>query len=71
MLLTIQLRWVGHLSRMEDTRLPKAVFYGEPCQGKRDRGAPRKRFKDQLRRQFRIAEIPEKDWESRARERVS
>ena len=60
MLLTRQLRWAGHLSRMEDTRLPKAVFYGELCQGKRDRGAPRKRFKDQLRRQLRAAEIPEK-----------
>ena len=71
MLLTRQLRWAGHLSRMEGTRLPKAVFYWELCQGKRDRGAPRKRFKDQLRRQLRAAEIPEKDWESRARERVS
>ncbi|XP_068689226.1 uncharacterized protein [Montipora foliosa] len=71
MLLTRQLRWAGHLSRMEDTRVPKAVFYGEMCQGKRDRGAPRKRFKDQLRRLHRAAEIPEKDWESRARERVS
>ena len=32
------------------------------------RGAPRKRIKDQL---LRAAEISEKDWESRARERVS
>ena len=69
MLLTRQLRWAGHLSRMEDMRLPKAVFYGELYQGKRDRGAPRKRYKDQLRRQLRAADIPEKDWESRARDR--
>ena len=56
---------------MEDTRLPKAVFYGELCQSKRDRGAPRKRFKDQRRCQLHADKTPEKDWESRARERVS
>lgn len=71
MLLTRQFRWAGHLSRMEDTRLPKAVFYGELCQGKRDRGAPRKRFKDQLKRQLRYAGISEKNWESIASERDS
>ena len=45
-----QLHWVGHVLRMDKTRIPKAVFYGELSEGKRDRGAPRKRFKDQLKR---------------------
>ena len=37
--------------------MPKAVFYGELSQGKRDRGAPRKRFKDQLKRQLTQADV--------------
>lgn len=69
MILNRQLGWAGHLSRMEDTRMPKAVLYAELCKGKRDRGAPRKCFKDQLKRQLGNVGIPEKNWESIARER--
>ena len=49
-LLQVQLRWAGHVSRMEDVRMRKAVFFSELQEGKRDRGAPRKRYKDQLKR---------------------
>ncbi|CAH1266354.1 Hypp3340 [Branchiostoma lanceolatum] len=69
LLLSKQLRWAGHLSRMEDSRMPKAVFYSELCQGKRDRGAPRKRYKDQLKRQLSSAGIPVKEWENIANDR--
>ncbi|KAI8484474.1 hypothetical protein Bbelb_377450 [Branchiostoma belcheri] len=56
---TRQIRWAGHLARMEDSRMPKAVFYGELCQRKREKqGSPRKRFKDQLKRQLTAADIP-------------
>ena len=41
----VPLRWAGHVTRMEDVRMLKAVIFSE---GKRDRGAPRKRYKDQL-----------------------
>ena len=64
-----QLRWAGHLTRMEDTIMPKAVFYGEMCEGKRDRGAPKKRFKDQLKQQLSAAGIPEDDWQKNAMSR--
>ena len=57
MLMSRQLRWVGHVMRMDNTRMPKAVFYGELSEGKRDRGAPRKRFKDQLKRQLTLGNI--------------
>ena len=46
MLMKSQLRWAGHVSRMEDHRLPKIVLYGELSTGHRDRGAPKKRYKD-------------------------
>ena len=35
-----QLRWAGHVARMDDMRLPKVVFFGELSEGKRNRGFP-------------------------------
>ena len=55
-LLQVQLRWAGHVTRME-VRMPKAVVFSEPQEGKRDHGAPRKRHKDQLKRQLAQAVI--------------
>ena len=69
MLMIRQLRWAGHVSRMDDSRMPKAVFYSELCQGKRDRGAPRKRYKDQLKRQLNQADINSSEWEQLAENR--
>ena len=66
MLMLRQLRWAGHLTLMESSRMPKAVFYGELSQGKRDCGAPRKRFKDQLKRQLTQAGIDHSEWEALA-----
>ena len=55
--LQVQLRWAGHFTRMEDVRIPKAVFVSEFQKGKRDCGAPRKCYKDQLKRQLAQAGI--------------
>ena len=41
-----QLRWSGHLVRMTDDRIPKALFYGQLKTGGRTRGGQRKRYKD-------------------------
>ena len=41
-----QLPWTGHIIRMNDSRLPKAVFYGELTKGKRLCGGQRLRYKD-------------------------
>ena len=51
-LLQVQLRLVGHVTRMEDVGMPKAVVFSELQERKLDRGAPRKRYKDQLKRQL-------------------
>ena len=41
-----QLRLSGHVSRTPDTRIPKAIFYGELSERERDRRVPRKRWKN-------------------------
>ena len=44
-----QLRWVGHIARMPDERIPKRVFYGQLSSGQRSRGRPLLRYKDRLK----------------------
>ena len=61
--------WTGHLSRMDDTIIPKAVFYGKLRQGRRDRGPPRRCYKDQLKRQRTLVNIDDKGWEQLAADR--
>ena len=56
-MLQVQLRWAGHVTRMEGEGIPKAVFFSELQEGKRDRGAPRKCYKEELKRQLAQAGI--------------
>ncbi|XDV53782.1 hypothetical protein PO909_022204 [Leuciscus waleckii] len=42
MVLKVQLPWAGHISRMENHRLPKIVLYGELSSGHRNIEAPQK-----------------------------
>ena len=60
------LRWAGHVTRMEDARMPKAVFFSELQEGKHDRGAPIKRYKDQLKRQLAQVVISHHSWQQEA-----
>ena len=60
------LRWTGHIIRMNDSRLPKAVFYGELTKGKRLRGGQRLRFKDVVKRHLKATHITVDHWETLA-----
>ena len=70
-LLQVQLRWAGHVTRMEDVRMSKAVFFSELQEGKRDRGTPRKWYKDQLKRQLAREGINHQSRQQEASDRES
>ncbi|KAK2144633.1 hypothetical protein NP493_4159g00003 [Ridgeia piscesae] len=64
MLLKTQLRWAGHVSRVEDHRLPKIDYniYGELSTGHRDKGTPRKIHKVTLKRSLATCNIDYRQW---------
>ena len=51
--------------------MPKAVFFSELQEGKRDRGALRKCYKDQLKRQLAQEGISHQLWQQEASDRDS
>ena len=48
-LVKAQLRWAGHIVRMDDSRIPKALFYGQQKGCSRRVGHPRLRYKATLK----------------------
>ena len=52
-----RIRWIGHVRRMEDSRIPKDILYGQLAVGKRPRGRPQLRYKDVCKRDMRALEI--------------
>ena len=70
-LFQVPLRWAGHVTRMEDVRMPKVVFFKELQEGKCDRGAPRKRYKDQLKTQLAQVGISHQSWQQEASDQDS
>lgn len=64
-----RLRWLGHVRRMEDGRIPKDLLYGELASGSRKRGRPLLRFKDVCRRDLKVFDIAPVSWETDAADR--
>ena len=57
MILKHQLLWAGHVSRLEDHRLSKIVMFSELSCGHSETGAPKKRFKDSLKKSLTACNI--------------
>jgi len=57
MLVQAQLRWSGHLVRVSNTRLPKAIFCSRLASGNRPCGHPVKRYKDALKTNLQLCKI--------------
>ena len=70
MILKSRFRWVGHVIRMEDNRLPKQLVFGELASGKRKQGRPLKRFKHCVKASNSHAKITAKELEPSAHDRT-
>ena len=64
-----RLRWLGHVTRMSDCRLPKSILYGELETGNRGRGRPKLRFRDVCKQDMKDLNIDEDKWEGIAADR--
>ena len=64
-----RLCWAGHVRRMANGRLPKAVYYSELSQSKRSHGGQKLRFKDVLKRHMKKTGISHDTWEEEAVQR--
>lgn len=71
LLIQSQLRWVGHVARMPDSRLPKQIFYSQLRTGTRSQGGQRKRYKDALKANLKLCEIQIDSWEEACQDRSS
>ena len=64
-----RLRWLGHVRRMDDGRIPKDLLYGELVVGKRSQGRPMQCFRNVCKKDLRDCQIDIQSWESQADDR--
>ncbi|PFX13771.1 Craniofacial development protein 2 [Stylophora pistillata] len=70
MILKAQLRWTGHIIRMDSDRIPKQLLYGVLSKGKRKQGRSLKRFKDCINANIACTGIATKQLEECAEDRT-
>ena len=68
-LLKSQLCWTGHVIRMDNTRIPKQLFFGVLKNGNRKTGRPKLCYKDTIKQNLKRCNIKPKDLESSASDR--
>ena len=66
-----RLRWAGHVRRMDDTRLPKKILFGNVAGGKKSAGKPKKNWVDCLEEDCARANIPYGSWTEKAKNRTT
>lgn len=64
-----QLRWLGHVIRMPEERLPRKVLYSQLHVGDRRAGGPKKRFKDHMKTTLKKCGIEHTQLETLATDR--
>ena len=68
-IMQLQLRWVGHVIRMPNSRLPKQILYSQLKEGQRAAGGQKKRLKDNIKASLKKFQIAANDWEHLALDR--
>ncbi len=66
-----RLRWLGHVCRMQDGRIPKDIMYGELASGTRPTGRPALRYKDVCKRDLKAGSLNPADLEAATADHVS
>lgn len=64
-----RLTWLGHVRRMDNSRLPKQLLFGELSSGKSPTGRPKPRFKDTCKDSMLRMNIDHYSWELVAADR--
>ena len=65
-----RLRWLGHVRRLEDGRIPKYILNGELALGSRTTDHPHLRYKDVCVRDMKAVDIATMSWEGLAGDRT-
>ena len=69
MIVQRRLRWSGHVIRMRENRLLKAILHGELSEGRCRVGGIKKRYKDQLKSDLKTSDISPDQLEALAQDR--
>ena len=63
MIIQQRLRWLGHVARMDDRRIPKAILYSEAQDGSRKLGRPLLSYSDTCKRNMKLLNMNVDTWE--------
>jgi hypothetical protein len=62
-----RLGWVGHIERMPETRMVKAIHCWKPI-SKRPTGSPKARWEDEVKKNILKTKVP--DWRTLVQDRI-
>ena len=65
-----RLRWLGHVHRMKDDRIPKDLLCGELARGRRTTGRLHLCYRDVCKKDTKDLDINTKSWEALSSERT-
>jgi hypothetical protein len=66
-----RLRWLGHLHRMDNNRIPKQALHWMPANGRKKRGRPRKNWKATVLEDLKVMGMIWEDAEQAAEDRLT
>jgi hypothetical protein len=64
-----RVKYVGHVERMEDSRLPKILLHGEAEHGKRQQGGAEKTYRSVVKTDMKKLGIDHAEWQEMAQDR--